>query len=203
MLSNCINYQNFGAQYVASAKVKKLNPEDSRFHDEEVSFVELDTDNPNDLQTLYDLSLDWPSEKLVYGARVNFMNKINGFHSDPLLFKTYALTKQKDGFDELKSQEILGITQVHEYPGNLWIDRLVVDTMQQNESPFKEYKYVGTAILDTLKNLYSKDNAISLESMPNTTEFYEKNEFVEVPNNRWCYTYPRQGGGDSAEKGLE
>lgn len=192
MISNYANYQNFGAQYIAPAKVKKHSSRRNRYHDQKVSFVELEADNPNDAAALDYINRKWASAKYVSRIKRDFDVKSEGILRNPHLYKTYALTTQKNNFDKLRPWTILGITEVKDYSDDLCIELLEVNPRYKNSNQKRKYKYVGTAILDTLKNLYSKEKDIVLNSADEAKVFYEKNDFVEECQNPRIFVYPRQ-----------
>ncbi len=168
---------SFKAKFITSTPIKKLNTSNGNYEEFNASFVKYDVKNKNDLKAIKETSY-WRS---LYGPNIyekakaltmDYFNEMND--------KIYILTKQKNNFEDLKVEDILGMTDV-ELKKNFYkesileVHRLQVDTdLIGKEKP--EFKHVGTAILNVLKKF---NKIIELNSVPSAVNFYRKNGFKE------------------------
>ena len=58
-----INSINFGAKFINTAQIKKLNPQDKLFHPQKVSIAEFEPDNIEDVFALTLAAKDWIYDK--------------------------------------------------------------------------------------------------------------------------------------------
>ena len=77
----------------------------------------------------------------------------------------YALTTQKDSFENLNPHAILGLAELTPLEDNneVYIDYLVVAPDKKSFEPYSTYQKIGTAILDIIKKI-SKGKDILLRT---------------------------------------
>lgn len=186
---NSINNLNFGAKYIQDAQVKKYNPNKNTYDSLNVSFVEMDPDNIEDLFAINDTVRYWYNEK--YASNIAYSLYLLRDYCLPRdSYKVYALTTQKDKLDLLNVEEILALGEVVEKTPKktLELNYLQVDPKLVYSSTQRDYKDVGTAFLNVLKNL-DKVKSIVLTSACSAVGFYKKNDFklTDVEHMRFIW----------------
>lgn len=182
-----MNQVSFKGTFINPINIKKL--EGTKYKNFPASFVELDPANLNDVKALENVHKNWNQSfsSIIYNS---------AFCSSVVPDKSrhfYALTSQKENFEYMNSDKILGVVEFRndskynriEYlqvnPNYItgksknFISKLFASKNIKNEklSPFTR---IGSAILDSLKQL--TDKSIDLYSMPEAKGFYWKNGFV-------------------------
>lgn len=167
-----MNQINFTANYIHSVKIKKL--EGSVYKPFEAAFTEIDLNNKRDLFSLKETSDNWGecfAEDIYQDAcketSLGYKNHI------------FALTSQKNNFDTLSPEKILGLVEFHEKKDNTnKIEFLQVQpdcvSCQFGKANFKR---IGSAIIKSLKILYP-DKPIKLHSVIDAKKFYQKHHFI-------------------------
>lgn len=179
---NPINNLNFKANYIKDAQVKKYNSINNSYEPVSISFVEMEPDNIRDFLALKDVVKYWPEEKYASNiAHSLYLLGNNTISRDS--YKIYALTTQKNKFYSLNSNEILAIGEVSEkIPEKvLELDYLQVDPQLIYSFSQKEYKGVGSAFLNALKE-FETVQSIFLKSVRSAVNFYKKNDFELIDN---------------------
>lgn len=181
---------SFTARYVRPANIKKLDGDTYKPHTASVVEMEL-----SDIQAIEDIAFDWrqPVSTQIYkhSGRIGQ----DGVH-------VYAVTNQKNGFEKLDCNKVLGMmlykeagsADTHntiEYlqvaPSDMseknngklsnLVDKLMCKIFKSGKA---EHKHVGKSLLDTVKEMPS-DKPIDLYAVPNAVKFYLKNDFVPIP----------------------
>ena len=160
---------SFKAQYIKTTPIKNLK-RDLSYSVKNVSFVTLESQNQADICAIRSINLSWNS-----GFLRRIYNNLSRYNDK---FKIFALTTQKQNFEELKANKILGVALVERKPDGV----LYLDYLQTNPKYIKEnallpkYKNIGTAILNCIKQ-EPKVKCIKAESVPAAFDFYLKNDF--------------------------
>lgn len=180
---------SFGAKCITTAKVKKLK-EGYRYVDRKVSFVELEFNNPNDLAAIRKVENNWKGARFTDQIRGDFERGAQRGQSQDVPYKAYALTLQQGNYKKLNHKKILGIIDVTQFPEILSIERMEVKpSIRNTETP--KVKRAGSAMLDSIKSIYSKDKEIRTQVIPGTEDFYKSNSFVEdIPRSK-IFVYPK------------
>lgn len=186
---NMVSNINFCARFLKNIPVKKYA--DPSYTNETASFIEFDLNNVSDVFALDDVSFEFGDDSFVnniaFDAKNIYKNKGNDFNS----VKIYGLTTQTDSFERVKPEKVLGIVETklsNSEPASREIDFLQVNPKFVYSTGKPEYKRIGSAILDCLKDISRK---ISLNSSPNATIFYSKNDFVEVSPERRNFVWTK------------
>jgi len=188
LISN-INFTAVKQDYVA--KIVKRDNSSGKYKDCDANIVEIDLNNKRDIKALRGWSKNWKKESIandIYDcAKYIFRNKeLNNGER-----KFYALTTQKNNFDNLNSDKILSVCQLSDINGKGYA---YIDYFQSNYgsiSPMysEKYKNAGTGLMKFLQTVYD-----SLELVPANSEhtfnFYERTGFqpIEIEGNyglRW------------------
>lgn len=98
------NTPNFGARHLVKTNVLHKVADMAKAEPMEANLVELDLHSPSDLQTIQDVKAKW------VGAEFAEMICTPFYSPDRRL---YALTKQKDGFENLNPSDVLGAADVN------------------------------------------------------------------------------------------
>jgi len=182
-----VHTPNFTAKCINSPKIGKYNDKESQYEDYTANFVEIDPKNEKDVDALENAIKYWEHDKFGMNAlyAVNAAkdgSEYYGYH------KVYALTAQKNNFDKLDCNDILGVVHVSPIGKN----KLFVEHNQANpaylytENP--KYAGIGTAMIKSLQKICSY---ISL--FPSKEEyvkkFYIKNGFLEYGTGTNCYVW--------------
>ncbi len=181
----------FGAKLINNhVNVGKLQQGATRYCNSEVSFVEIEPDNVNDIKALKNCSEYWSYAKFsdnIYHAACAARNESKYYENN----KVYALTSQTDSFEKLDDDKILGLVHVSPIEQNsLFIEHLQVkpDIIFVNKP---EYKGVGTGILDSLKELTNKITLFPTKDK-SVRDFYERNGFFEFPPGSNIFTWVKE-----------
>ena len=168
---------NFTARFLADTSVSRIVTRDKTVP-EQAAIVELDRNDKNDMEALYELSDIWNKRGTSYAYSI-YCDAIKGYDYDDVVKEHYiALTTQKDNFDTLDSNKVLGLTLFSETntPDNE-INWLQVDPENNNSSKIdRNYKMVGSAIINYIKSAYP-EKPVYVQSVENALDFYKKNGF--------------------------
>ena len=163
IVQNNSNNLAFKARFLQNIPVLKFNYKTKNYDKVLSSFVEFDPKNIDDAKALSEVVNYWENDK--YACCI-----LNGFEyctknlDKCEKYKIFALTSQKNNYDKLISDELLGLAQVKP------------DYIEQyNILGNRIYKGIGSGILSALKKIY---NSISLRaSSSGLDSFYKKNNF--------------------------
>src|SRR5574344_2579403 len=97
---------NFKANFIKPAIVQKKTNND--YNPCEVSFIELDTKNDNDIKSMKKLSKDWGYNTFAY--QIYYDMSANDGNIDKSIHY-YGLTEQKSNFENIEPDKILGIME--------------------------------------------------------------------------------------------
>ena len=160
---------SFQGNKIGTASVLKKELLTSKYSPKQVALVEFDFKSKDDLKTLKVLKKDW-----------------NGFASDiyreaekGYADSVYALTTQKDTFEKITPQKVLGLAEVVNIGGgNISLEYLQTKPNYIfDDDKIRKIKHIGKALIDSLK---SKENVKSIQVNPlhSVIDFYKKQGFV-------------------------
>lgn len=180
MMINNTQTPNFRAKFVGSTQVKKLNTLKNEYEKCAVSFLEFDPTNKKDLKAMEDISRYWCDSQFAWDISQS-ADAVTYGNLDRNTNKVYILTRQKNDFDNLRYDDVLGLADVETKQNKEGKDYLNLHRLQTNpdfidkERPM--FKYIGTGILNILKGF---NKIIELNSVSSAIDFYEKNGFVDL-----------------------
>lgn len=228
------NMQNvsFKGSFIKQVNIKKLS-NSGQYKSFKANFIEL---NHDDFKTLQCLLKKWENT----GAKMNFyleednllppdvlkskMNKflyltkglkkeeVSPFLSSRILgTHLYAVTKQKDNFNKLNNDDILGlvdfeagknsneIAQLHVRPdcisekydnqGLLYLKNIIYKFLGiKNKKGKRQFSHIGEAIITTLQSMYN-DKPMELVSLSPARNFYKKYGFFHNMLSDLEYTW--------------
>ncbi|GEM_PF-847577 len=174
-MMNTINKSSpsFGAKFINNTNIKRFLRSTKEYVPAKVSFVEIDSYNREDIFALEDVARYWVNGKFATNFVTTAKWKTIGNGNNR---KIYALTAQNKSHGKLNYDDILGLAEVCENSKHdIYLNYLQAKPdiiYSQN----REYKGIGSGILNSLKNLYDK---ISLNSLceKSVKNFYFKNNF--------------------------
>ncbi len=168
---------NFRANYIGNTPIKQLY--NNKYVDTKANLIELNPNNNSDLMALKEIGNSWYCGSSL-AAEIYLDAKENYLYSTKNKQKFYALTSQKDTFEKLNSEKILAVIEAEEYNKNiLEIIFLQVHPYYNYYSYDREYKKIGSGLLDIIKKIYS-DKIIILKPVFEAINFYLKNGFKEL-----------------------
>jgi hypothetical protein len=154
-----------------------------------VKFTKVDPLNDLDINALSNAAISWKYSEFsesIYHAACAIRNESKYYKNHVV----YALTEQEKVFEKLNSEKLLGL--VHVSPngdGYTLIEHIEVNPKYINSNEPK-YTSLGTAMLNSLKQIYDKISCYPLDTI-DVINFYLKNGFVKQPEKFNYYTYSK------------
>ena len=179
------NNISFTAKFISPATVLKSTGT-SGYLPKTVSCVELSAKNKQDMQALKELHDLW-GEHNYSGAIYDEALCINDFYDDyrPTF---YAITKQKDTFEHIKAEDVLGLAET----SNTFGAMKSLDYLQTNPKFLHKvqpaFKHVGTAMLNFIESI-NKGRRIEINSVPEAESFYLKNGYQRLNNDEHVFFF--------------
>lgn len=186
-----MNTVNFTANLLKRTQIQK-RIDGEKFSPVDACIVELDKNDPDDVKSLHDTSFLWNDEGAKYATNV-YHEAVKGYEYDDVDYEHYfALTTQKDNFEKLNPDEVLGLmlfsNSRYDTDEITWFQ--VRPNTNTGQSWHREYKGVGKAMVDLIKQVnYFKP--VHVTSSPEAVEFYKKQGFVtrddDIPSSLYFY----------------
>ena len=191
MITNNYNSINFGARFINNVKIQKYNDETNSYDNVKASFVEFDPKNDKDLKAVQKVGTGWYGQ--VIAKNVSDYAELKAENNwQTQNKKIYILTAQKNGFRDLKSDKILGLTMTSHSPctGDE-IDLLQTKPDCKHIERNRPYKGIGKNILQSLQKIYNK--TFELTSTVEGANFYEAMglELIDKACLRYKWTNPK------------
>lgn len=182
---------SFGANFNNYAKILKKDKISGKYLPENVSFVTVDSRNISDLNALKEVYNAWGRDVLTEGILNAAVAKSCGDRYF-LRNKIFALTSQMEDFENLNPSKILGVADIRVLgsKGNIFLELLKVNPFLKGEQN-PDIKKIGTAILDSLKEKFSRILLVSLDK-PEVKDFYRRNAFKEFPDTLGHFVWSRK-----------
>lgn len=185
--SNTYPAPNFRAKFIKKVPVQKLDFATKRYKTTQASFVEFEPKNLQDLKALAKAQSAWDGEffaaDIVKAAAKMFQGELKQPKN-----RIFVLTTQSDDCRNLNKDSILGMVQM--VGGKAALAELKFFQVRPDLSYNKvhrDYKGVGKAILDSIKEIYTK--AIKLQSCYSAANFYEKQGFEIMDTGLLMYLW--------------
>ena len=177
----------FNAKFVRNTTLIKHNTDSRKYEPETVSFVKFDPDNKKDFEGLSKLNKTWQDSILMSHIKrcgTRMMEK-NPYAKGTNI---YAVTSQTEDFDNLDPKKILSLAQTE----NCGRKKIYLRVLERNPRS-NEYKKIGTATINALKEEYNK---ITLNSLEEAVKFYKNCGFKKKSNNAnefyWRKSLPKR-----------
>lgn len=185
-----LNSISFTGKYLQTKTIKRKTPE-KIFQDCKAKFVELDSDCPNDIDTLSSVNYSWDNGR-TFLADINEEFRDCREFENPSSFKRFfAITTQKSDVENLKPKKVLGVAEV--FLGNtenVVLKYLQVDPKNNMQCKESGLKGIGTAIIDGIKEVF-RDKDIIVQPVKNkqVKKFYRANGFQPHTNDLMIYKH--------------
>lgn len=177
-------YLNFKANYIDSSAVLRVNQQSKIWYNQDVTIVELDPNNFDDLNVLADANAIWRGNihEMCFANDIyaDALSKRNNHNIKPEFESSFlAITTQKDRFEKIKLSNVLGLSEIltNYTTGNHDIAYLQVSPEHTFNSPHREYKKIGYKFMQKIMEFF-KGN-IELVSTDEAINFYKLLGFVE------------------------
>lgn len=170
---------NFRAKFIDKVQISKRIADTSIYKDVLVSCVKINPKNVDDIKALENISKCWEDSKFatnIYYAACAIRNDSKYYKCNNI----YAITTQNSNFNNINYKNILGLVHTCSLDnGDMFIEHLEADPKIVN-STIREYKKIGTSILDCLKIMAGR--IVCFPSNTKTVKnFYFSNGFLENP----------------------
>ena len=155
---------NFNAKYLDRVEIRK-----KRFLGYkpcEVSLIEFDRNNPNDLQAMNHVVHNYGPNSPVY--TMLWSEPVSNQH-------IVGITTQKDNFENPVADNILALMQYYDYKDLVYISKLQVEPKYKYEEMkfFRKYKDIGKAFIKKVK-MINDNKRLEVCSLEKAIPFYEK-----------------------------
>lgn len=166
----------FGARYINSIPVLKQTEDGCQ--KQNISFVEIDANDTNDINSLNKTSVKWGDDSYLMFAEALLKEGIeNGKRH------LYMATAQSDSFEKLDENKVLGAVVFDEEKDENHIELLQVEPSNlARKSKSASWKKVGSSIVNNLQKMYS-DKPMTVFSAYDAIGFYEKTGFTTKNEN--------------------
>lgn len=171
---------SFQANFIKPVKIlKKVGRE--KFVAYPVSVVEIDTNNIGDVRALRAISLSWDKYNYVQDIYED-VSRLRLGGDDGSQMHVFAITLQRDNFDKINKDDIIGVA---EFVENKELNELVylqVEPEHNYGNMESQFKHIGKSILNFLEEKFF-EKPIKVFSTGSAIDFYLKNGFSAMPNN--------------------
>ncbi len=163
---------SFRARYINSIPV--LKQVDGACQKQNISFVELDKDDRNDINSLDRTNIKWGDESYLMFAKECLEEGAQNAKRH-----LYMATTQGDSFEKLDENQVLGAVVFDEGKDENHIELLQVEPNNlARKGKSATWKKIGASIVNNLQTMFS-DKPMSVFSAGDAIGFYKKTGFVE------------------------
>ena len=185
-MNNNISSVSFGANFLKNTAVRRLVSETDNYEKFKASFVRINPKKLSDVEALESVAKDWRNEKFAgsISASARGIRVANGEGGK----KIFAVTVQNSDYKKLNADKILGLVEVKEITAkDVYLSHIQVNPIYIHKKG-SEYKRVGTAMLNRLKDMYCRIILNSLSDV-SVQKFYERNGFRKVSDSdlKYCW----------------
>lgn len=175
---------NFNAKFVSKAQVLKLDNIDNLYKQKNISFIEVNPKNKQDVKAIYNISKDWGKNSLAPNIKdtvIDLSRRIKNIFG----IKIYALTTQNKNFRTLESDKVICLSEIIPLKDKIFLSYIQTKPNQMFSSNEKEYKNIGSTMIKTIRNKYNKP--IVAHSLADAVPFYEKLGFKQKKEDSLDY----------------
>ena len=169
---------NFKAQYIQPAVIKQKGV-NNQYQDYKVSIAELKIDSQEDFIALNNLNCDWDNCKSLTNDIAKIFNALYAKTKPSEGEHFYVATVQKDNYNKLDKDNILGIIHTRKTNNGIEIENLQVSPETNYSAVVRQFKEVGQSLINLVIKL-NKNTPITLIAEYSVTPFYEKLGFIKV-----------------------
>jgi hypothetical protein len=173
---------SFGARYINSIPVLKKDGID--YQKQNIAFVELDMLDKNDLTSLVKTSDRWGDESYLSVAKDSMEQGVEEGKRH-----LYMATTQKDSFEKLDENKVLGAVVFDEGKSQNHIELLQVEPNNLAKTrKSATWTRGGSSIVKNLQTMFS-NKPMTVFSASDAKGFYEKTGFVQEEGNKSGLAY--------------
>ena len=175
---------SFKANLVSNPEIVRKD-ENGNWNPYGVSFVKMDARDKSDTSAVGEVAANWakycPRGEKTFAADVH---RDMFLGTNPDIYEFYALTGQKENFEQLESENILGFIQMRLHNGFLH----EIEYLQAHPSTYYTpeesiYKGIGSAMIKGIIKLFPQRDII-LMPVDSAIGFYKKMGFEQMPFSR-------------------
>lgn len=166
----------FGANLIQTTRIQKYAGKQG-FQDCNAYIVKLDTGSKLDFKALTEVDRIWDNGKTFAGDIRATFRRQHLCEDENSIDQFFALTRQRKDFQELKSEDILGLAQLQRDNEKVFLDYLQADPDNNFLADYPMFKRVGTAMVNFIKEYFPEQN-ILLNPTESVIPFYEKLGFI-------------------------
>lgn len=166
-----MNNINFTGKFVKSVNIQK-RVNGKHYEPLPVSLVKIDLKNEDDIKALELATIEWGEHSYLSNIYLNVlhMRRIES----PVNSDVLVLTAQKENFEKLKPQEILGITQFTKSSKKIHVSYLETKFEHSYYSVTRKIDGIGKALMNEVMGLCKQGRKLTLRSSMSAKKFYEK-----------------------------
>lgn len=184
-----MNRINFTANLVKQTQVQET-ADNNNYIPSDVSIVELDKHDERDIKSLYKTIILWKDQNAKYSSEI-YHEAVKGYEYDDTEQEHYfALTSQKNDFNNLDPERILGLmlfSQTNRTEDEInWLQ--VRPNTSHKQTWKRQYKGIGEGLINLLKGTWL-NKPIHVQADVNAVEFYKKMGFTNRENDGRCSLY--------------
>ncbi|MBR1425351.1 GNAT family N-acetyltransferase [bacterium] len=191
-LYSSMNSIFFGASFLSNTHIQAKKKFRNKYEQKTANIVEIDPKNPDDKEALHEVSKKWDKQYISFAWNI-YNDAVEDFdYPDVKAEHFLALTTQKNNFDKLNPDKVLGLALVSERAyDDFEINWLQVEP-NNNSVDFhknRQYKQVGRAMMNYICKTYS-DKPIVVNPANTAVEFYKKYGFTyedDIYRGILCY----------------
>ena len=173
---------HFGAKFIKNVNIQKYNSKSHLYSNTKANFVKFEPENQSDINAIVSTAKAWKDQTFAGAIAQRAMYIVNGILNKDTNH-VYVLTTQQSNLKKMKPGKILGMAHMSCEPEENELKFFQVNPKQKYGASKREYKHIGTGILNSLKELYK--NSIELSSTYQAAEFYEKQGFKAIAPLRY------------------
>lgn len=139
-----------------------------------VSFVRLDPESISDMNTMRTIANSWGKNKTFVTDIIQDMDDCTDFF-EHMGKKFFAITLQKDNFENLSSDNLLGLAEIIQSSADAvklkYLQVHPEHTTKTRKHKISEFKHIGTAIINALTEIFP-NKIIRGEATTEALDFY-------------------------------
>ena len=166
----------FGAKYITTSNIQRFG-RDSKYHDQKVSFIKFLPESTQDKLVINSIASWDVFSSYAKNISDSFNNKV--LHKDDYDSEFYALTTQKDKFECIEPESVLGIIQTSKRKKDRYIEYLQTNPEYKFGESMRGFKGIGKVLVQTVLSIIGPNKIVQLDSDESAVGFYKKLGFIE------------------------
>lgn len=177
---------NFNAKFLNNVTIQKLNPKTNNYIPTTASFVEFEPQNAKDFEAIKNAVTNWEGQVFATSIGTNAENIIKGTISNKIN-RIFMLTTQKDNFEKLDKEKVLGLANMEQLPNKpneLRYFQVKPDSKFGTNN--RKFRHVGKEMLKSIQHIYKKGQLMASYSAAN---FYARMGLELIDANMLVYSW--------------